>query len=261
MTQSPGLVWGAADWLTASVSISCALFAILGAGYWRAAASTGVKALAISLKAAGILILAFCLLEPLFSGRRAKPGANQFILLADNSQSMSLKDPSSGKTRGEQLTKLAAEESAWRIQLGRDFDVREFAFDTQLRSEETLAKLPFDGRASDLGTALDRLVTRFQGRPLAGIILLTDGSATDAEAVERFLAHASAANANPSADPANAIPPIYPVVISARFPAHRHQPRPRHRLTDQFRRFPRHPHRHHHFRRHARPHAPRRALR
>ena len=36
-----------------------------------------------------------------------------------------------------------------------------------------------------LGSTLERIVRRYQGRPLAGVLLMTDGSATDAAAVER----------------------------------------------------------------------------
>ena len=39
--------------------------------------------------------------------------------------------------------------------------------------------LTFDGKATDLGAALRTLAGRFQGMPLAGILVLTDGCATD----------------------------------------------------------------------------------
>ena len=55
------------------------------------------------LKVAGISALALCLLEPLRVGQRAKPGANFFAVIADNSQSLQVKDPGESKTRGEIL--------------------------------------------------------------------------------------------------------------------------------------------------------------
>ena len=47
-----------------------------------------MRVLASAVKLVGILILALCLLEPLLSSNRARPGANLFVVLADNSQSI-----------------------------------------------------------------------------------------------------------------------------------------------------------------------------
>lgn len=201
----PKLVWGAADWLTIAAGMAAVLFVLLVAGYWRAGASRSIRIIAGSLKALGIAILLICLLEPLFSGQRARPGANQFVVLADNSQSMTLKDKDAGQSRGEQLKKLSPKLAPWLVQLGRDFDLRQYIFDSQLRPVDSFEELAFDGRASDLGASLERLIKRYQGRALAGVILLTDGSATDAEAVERVVSRASAAGGK--------MPPIYPVLM------------------------------------------------
>ena len=94
MTEAPKLVWGAANWLPLASVAAVGLLALLIFGYWRAAPGTspGVRLAAGVLKGIGILILALCLLEPLASGARARPGANQFVVLADNSQSMTLRD-------------------------------------------------------------------------------------------------------------------------------------------------------------------------
>jgi hypothetical protein len=92
MIQAPKLVWGAADWLTIAVAIAAVLLVLLAIGYWRAGSSPAVRLSAAGFKILAILILVLCLLEPLFSGQRARPGANQFVVLADNSQSMTLKD-------------------------------------------------------------------------------------------------------------------------------------------------------------------------
>ncbi len=202
--HSPKLVLGAADWLVAMAILAAFMLLLLAFGYWRAGASRGVRMLAATLKALGILLLAFCLLEPLFSGERARPGANQFVILADNSQSMMLKDGGE-TTRGKQLQTLATQSAAWFQQLGRDFDLHLFSFDTQLHSLDNFDALSFDGRATDLGAALDRLTRRYQSRPLAGVLLMTDGNATDADAVEGLLARATAAG--------NPLPPIYPVMM------------------------------------------------
>ena len=71
------LVWGAGRWLTlAAPAVAILLLAVVW-NYWRAGIKPSTRLLAAALKLAGILILALCLLEPLLSGTRAKPGANQ----------------------------------------------------------------------------------------------------------------------------------------------------------------------------------------
>jgi uncharacterized membrane protein len=213
MIEAPKLLWGAADWLAVAATFAAVLLAMLVVGYWRAPASRAVRWIAGTLKAIAILILALCLLEPLLGGTRARPGANQFVVLADNSQSMTLRDRDANQTRGDQLKTLTGKTAAWLAQLARDFDLRQYAFDSQLRAVNGFESLAFDGRNSDLGASLERLVRRYQGRPLAGVFLLTDGGATDAEALERVLAQSSGGkNADPNS-PALRLPPIYPVLI------------------------------------------------
>ena len=77
MIDAPRLVWGAMDWLAVALAATGVFLVLLIVGYRRAKiASLGVRLVAASLKIAAILILAACLLEPLFSGQRARPGAN-----------------------------------------------------------------------------------------------------------------------------------------------------------------------------------------
>jgi uncharacterized membrane protein len=214
MIEAPKLVWGAVNWVPIAAGLAAVLLLLLVAGYWRARAPRGLRWLAGAVKAVGILILVLCLLEPLFSGTRARPGANQFVILADNSQSMTLHDRDAAQARGEQFKEMAGKAAPWLAQLGKDFDVRSYAFDAQLRPVPAIDELAFDGKASNLGTALDRLARRFQGRPLAGIFVFTHGSATDADAIDRVLAQAGAAEKG-----GPRLPPVYPVLVGKQSPA------------------------------------------
>jgi uncharacterized membrane protein len=210
MPNNATLVWGAADWLPVAATAAAALLLLVVLGYRRAGAGRGVRLLAASLKVLGVLILALCLLEPLFSGTRARPGANQFLVLADNSRSMTLADQgAAGQTRAAQLKSLAPKSAAWLAKIGQDFDLRQYAFDAQVRPQTDFEQLAFDGQSSNLASAIDRVARRAQGRPTAGILVLTDGGATDAEHLERLLAASTAPGAPASAK----LPPIYPVLI------------------------------------------------
>jgi len=159
--------------------------------------SGGVKAACIGLKLLGLAALLLCLLEPTWVGQRAKPGANYFVLLADNSQSLELADI--GQPRGTQLkSTLEGPSSAWQEPLDKNFQLRRYAFDMRLQSVRDFDSLDFTGRATALRFALETLQERYAGRPLAGVLLFTDGNATDL--------------GDDSLD-LNGMPPVYPVVL------------------------------------------------
>lgn len=134
-----------------------------------------------------------------FERERACPGANYFAVLADNSQGMKIKDRGQARTRGENLQALlTVQRPAWQPALDENFQVRRYVFDSRLQSTRDFSELNFDGRVSSMNSALRTLADRYQGQPLAGILLLTDGNATDAT---EGLAELSG------------LPPVYPVVM------------------------------------------------
>lgn len=177
---------------------------------WRTAKSPrdGSRRLASSLfKILGLLLLTICLLEPMWSGQRARPGANLFVILADDSQSLTIKDPGASITRGQKLkTLLMAEDQPWQVRLAQDFDLRRYVFDSRLQNVEDFSPLEFKGSQSNLMAALNGLKDRFRDRPLAGILVLTDGIATDAKQTEFH---------------PEGLPPIYPVILGTEA---RHRP-------------------------------------
>ncbi len=167
--------------------------------YWRVSVDQAVRGLNLGLKLLGLLILGLCLLEPLWSGQRARPGANLMVLLADNSQGMQIKDRGETKSRGESLFHLLAPSTnTWMGKLEDNFQVRRYFFDARLQSTRDFSEMAFDGRATSLGTSLHTLIERYRGQPLAGIVLLTDGNATDLPEGRQDT---------------TGLPPVYPVVI------------------------------------------------
>ena len=86
------LIFGSRSWL-----ILAAVLLVVGLALvvWRYAnlRTNGIARLMAPLfKMLGLLLLAICMLEPLWSGQRARPGANLFVVLADDSQSFRLVD-------------------------------------------------------------------------------------------------------------------------------------------------------------------------
>ena len=187
-------------WPAAGVLGLAALLLFRG---YRAAPPGPARWVCAGLKLLGLAALAFCLLEPLWSGQRAQPGANLFAIVADNSQSLAVKDRGASQSRGEGLRNLLDERrSPWLATLEENFEVRRYYFDARLQLTRDFHELAFNGRATALGAALRNLRERFQGRPLAGILLLTDGNATDLRGAPELAG----------------LPPIYPVVIGSRDP-------------------------------------------
>lgn len=195
------ILWGAPEWAIPAIVIVLLGLLVLAWSYLRSGGDTQVRLAAATLKLLGIAALAICLVEPLFSGSRPRPGANVLVLLADNSQSLGIHDAGERESRGEALKRRLTEESPWRARIEQDYDVRRYMFDSRLRATPDFHPLEFDGDASALTTSLENVVQRFQGRPLAGVMLFTDGNATDA---------ATLADLNSRGTP---LPPVFPVIV------------------------------------------------
>jgi len=187
------------DWLVPGAIIFASVLLLLAWSYRRAPGGGGFRALCLFLKLLGVLALAACLLEPLWTRERARPGANYFAVLADNSQGMKIKDRGAARTRGEDLVAaLTAERPAWQPALEENFQVRRYLFDARMQSTRDFSELAFDGRVTSMATALRTLADRYQGQPLAGVLLFTDGNATDL---------------GDGLPDLTGVPPVYPVVM------------------------------------------------
>lgn len=154
--------------------------------------------LAALLKAVGFVALACCLVEPLIHRSRPRPGANLFVVLADNSESLKVQDPATGKPRGAVVQDALRADAQWLDALGRDFDLRQYTFDEQLRSVDAYEALSYDGQLSSIVDSLKSIQSRYERRPLAGVLLFTDGVATDLDALTSLNF--------------SGMPPIYPVM-------------------------------------------------
>jgi hypothetical protein len=167
-------------WLWPAAALSAAAFLLLVWSYRRAPAKSTSHWIAFCLKLLGILMLALCLIEPLWSGRRAKSGANLFVVIADNSSGMNVRDQGAEKSRGEMLrAALDVDEARWLGTLANNFQVRQYLFDSRLRRATDFSELDFDGKASAIGMSLRTVAQRYRDKPLAGVLLMTDGNATD----------------------------------------------------------------------------------
>jgi uncharacterized membrane protein len=191
------LIFSGWNWLWLVLLASGLALGLLVWNY-RSAAVGPVRWVCLGLKWLGMLALALCLLEPLWTSQRARPGANLFAIVADNSQGMQITDRGASRSRAEVLRDLLNPQGGrWQAALEENFEVRRYFFDARLQTTRDYRELAFDGRSSAIGASLRTLAERYRGRPLAGVLLLTDGNATDLRGVP----------------PLEGLPPVYPVVL------------------------------------------------
>lgn len=177
-------VWGAPQWTNLALVVGGLLALLVLWNYASAGTRSKVPWLAGVLKLLAVALLAVCLLQPMRSGTRPKPQANLFAIVVDNSESMSLRAAPQSPTRGERIRERLSPEAPWRVRLAQDFDVRTYAFDARLENADALQALAMNGWASSIAGSLQQLATRLQGRPVAGVLLFSDGNLTDMDAAE-----------------------------------------------------------------------------
>jgi uncharacterized membrane protein len=188
-----GLNWVWVVLLGAAVLLPLAWLAL------RPLGRRGAAAMGLALRAGGIGLLLLCLLEPQWTTRRPRPGVNLLAVVADNSQGLQVTDTGESSSRGARLREsLTGNRAGWLAALGETFQVRSYSFDRDIRRVRDFSDLDFRGDRTSLGRALRQLRERFAGQPLAGVVLFTDGIATDLPAGLPDLA---------------GLPPIYPVVV------------------------------------------------
>jgi uncharacterized membrane protein len=188
------------QWLGWSIGICLICLVVLIWAYARAGHVVWLRVLASLLKATAIVLLAALLVEPLFTGTRPRPGSNVFLVVADNSRSLQLSDRGHSKSRGAAMKDALSEQSSWLTRLAQDFDVRRYGFDAAPRPLKDFSEITLEGESSALRGSLVALGERYRGQPIAGILLLTDGNATDLDGGEYDWKQ---------------LPPIFPVAVGA----------------------------------------------
>jgi uncharacterized membrane protein len=133
------------------------------------------RSVAMLCKLLAVVALAFCLLDPLIRVERPRPGENIFAVLADNSQSMTIGLANDSRPRSERLKPLLATTSPWQTRVAQDFEMRRYAFAERIRPVDELESLGFDGLGSNLSESIATLQERFANRPVAGVLLFSDG--------------------------------------------------------------------------------------
>lgn len=180
-------------WIPAAVLLTVAA-ALVFRSVQKGQLTGRVRLLTIGCKLAALTLLALCLIEPVWSGMHPRPHANLFVVLADNSRSLTATGGSGKPSGPDGLDSMARQVQAalspahgddhWLDRLGQDFQLHSFAFDRRLQQLDAPADLTWQASSSALQSALRDIARRFSGRPTGGILLFSDGNATDVSASE-----------------------------------------------------------------------------
>ena len=102
------------------------------------------------------------------------------MVLADNSQSLLIRDDGAPATRGDWVRDRLGRSRPGRPGSGRTSTSAATPSTRTSAPSTGFDALAFDGTGSSLATSLSALSRRFRGLPLAGVLLFTDGNRTDA---------------------------------------------------------------------------------
>ncbi len=133
------------------------------------------QATLVALRAAVLALVILMLFRPY--ALRAPDAARDAVVavLVDQSQSMGIADGTDGATRFEEAVGLVRDRLV--PSLGGRFATELFTFGATLEAGDPTAATA-DGRRSDLAGALDAVRDRYRGRPVAGIVVISDGGET-----------------------------------------------------------------------------------
>lgn len=197
--------WSAPEWTFPAVLIGLILVPLVVWSWSRRKVRGWPALVGLFCKTLAIALLLCVLVEPMSREEVIEPQANLFVVLADNSRSLNARESKAGQSWTDEIRDTLKPKAAWLQKLEADFDVRKFAFDERTTEFDRLNQITGEGRRSDLYAAIADAEERFPNRPIAGILLLTDGVATDATGARGT----NVATANDLAVP------VFPVVFGA----------------------------------------------
>lgn len=144
-----------------------------GAPAWRRATMIGLRAGA----AVGALVV---FLEPAVELRQVAREPNRIAVLIDDSRSMALTETSGGISRIERTRQQLAASSSALATWEQNHRVDYYTFSETLSptSLGALASDPAAGKATLIRKALELVRSRYEGRDLAGVVLISDGAST-----------------------------------------------------------------------------------
>ncbi|MCD0461643.1 hypothetical protein [Roseiconus lacunae] len=169
-------VVGSPKWVFPAIVGGTLLTFLLLFNYAKTNRRDSLAVVGVILKMTAIALLAVCLLEPMRRDQRPRPRANLLPVVVDTSQSMGLKIGRESQSWRDRIDENFAGNAPLFADLSQSFETRIYGFDKRLSSAGEVADLRRDGKATHLLKNLEELNQRLQGRPVAGVLLLSDGN-------------------------------------------------------------------------------------
>lgn len=138
--------------------------------------SNKTRAFSFGIRAVVLALIVFPLLEPVLIMPDVIPDENFVAVVVDASESMRIQDEAGGADRLSQAGSLLfQEDQGIAAGLSDVFNVRYYAFDDQARRVDSVQHVGADGESTNISQVLDRVISDFNGVPLSGLVLMTDG--------------------------------------------------------------------------------------
>ena len=158
------------------------LFALVVAGlvillYRRmpVATSPAWKSLFTALKILPLLLVVFCLMEPVIVTSEVSPRRGFVLLLFDDSGSMGIQDGAQGLARVDAVKRQFVDDGLLE-ELAARFRLRSYRFADRTERVSDLGELVGSGIATDIAGALGQAAGEFRDLPVAAVVLVTDGA-------------------------------------------------------------------------------------
>ena len=158
------------------------LFALVVAGlvillYRRmpVATSPAWKSLFTALKILPLLLVVFCLMEPVVVSSEVSPRRGFVLLLFDDSGSMGIQDGAQGLARVDAVKRRFLDDGLLE-ELAARFRLRPYRFADRTERVSDLGELDGSGIATDIAGALGQAAGEFRDLPVAAVVLVTDGA-------------------------------------------------------------------------------------
>ncbi len=138
--------------------------------------SRRLKTVLIVLKSAALTVLFFCLLQPTLTTYSIGPQKSTIGFLIDDSHSMTIRDLTRSRSRGETAADLLYGNDGLIARLRESFTMRTFGFDRNIRTVSGPGDLSFSGSRTDITGAMADVGKILNGLSLKALVLLTDGA-------------------------------------------------------------------------------------
>ncbi len=166
------------------IVVACVLLAVFAVVYFTTNifSSNKTRGVSFGIRAVVLLLLCLPLLEPVLIMPDVIPDENFVAVAVDASQSMQIKDEQNGVDRIMRAGELLFnEENGIASELDDVFNVRYYVFDSQAHRVDSVQQVGALGEATNVSQVLDRIISDFNGGPLSGVVMMTDGGDNSTE--------------------------------------------------------------------------------